>query len=264
MSSVMKAQNKTVGMLLLCGPAILEVRMRREAKEYKNECIAQINQLGQVYGRWEVFSDFIHMLALAISNQVDRTHFDEREKQYFAIIGKYRKEETIAFPKMTAFLIQAISFSSDDPDDILWAMFHEMELHNKWRGQFFTPQYLCDLMAEITTGSESMATEKGYITICEPACGSGAMLLGMAKQVLKQGFSITDNLIAFATDIDIRCVHMAYIQLSLYGIPAVVTHGNSITLEEWSHWYTPAFVRGNWPQRLERDDASETTESEAV
>lgn len=237
--------------------------MRREVKEYKNECIAQINQLGQVYGRWEVFSDFIHMLALAISNQVDRTHFDEREKQYFAIIGKYRKEETIAFPKMIAFLFQAISFSSDDPDDILGAMFHEMELHNKWRGQFFTPQYLCDLMAEITTGSESMATEKGYITICEPACGSGAMLLGMAKQVLKQGFSITDNLVAFATDIDIRCVHMAYIQLSLYGIPAVVTHGNSITLEEWSHWYTPAFVRGKWHQRLERDDACETEESEA-
>lgn len=79
-------------------------------------------------------------------------------------------------------------------------------------------------MAEITTGSESIATEKGYITIFKPACGSGAMLLGMAKQVLKQGFSITDNLVAFATDIDIRCVHMAYIQLSLYGIPAVVTH----------------------------------------
>lgn len=36
--------------------------MRRKIKEYKNECIAQINQLGQVYGQWEVFSDFIHML----------------------------------------------------------------------------------------------------------------------------------------------------------------------------------------------------------
>ena len=32
---------------------------------------------------------------------------------------------------------------------------------------------------------------------------------------------------------------MAYIQLSLYGIPAVVIHGNTLTMETWSHWYTP-------------------------
>ena len=42
-----------------------------------------------------------------------------------------------------------------------------------------------------------------------------------------------------AQDIDIRCVWMAYIQLSLYGIPAVVIHGNTLTMETWSQWYTP-------------------------
>lgn len=42
-----------------------------------------------------------------------------------------------------------------------------------------------------------------------------------------------------AQDIDIRCVWMAYIQLSLYGIPAVVIHGNTLTMETWSRWYTP-------------------------
>lgn len=41
-----------------------------------------------------------------------------------------------------------------------------------------------------------------------------------------------------AQDIDIRRVWMAYIQLSLYGIPAMVIHGNTLTMEEWDRWYT--------------------------
>lgn len=237
--------------------------MRKLSTSYKNECISLINQLGQVHGRWEVFSHFIQLLALTISNQLDLAHFDEREKAYLEIICKYSKEESILFARMTAFLAQAISCEKDNPCDILGPMFHEMALHNKWKGQFFTPQDVCDLMAAVTVGNNNIATGKGYITVCEPTCGSGAMLFGMAKQVLKQEFSISDNMVAFATDVDLRCVHMTYIQLSLYGIPAVVTHGNSLTLEEWSHWYTPAYVLGNWHQRLKPDDASESAESEA-
>ena len=36
---------------------------------------------------------------------------------------------------------------------------------------------------------------------------------------------------------------MAYIQLALYNIPAVIIHGNTLTVEEWSHWFTPALFR---------------------
>ena len=32
---------------------------------------------------------------------------------------------------------------------------------------------------------------------------------------------------------------MTYIQLSLYEIPAMVIHGNTLTMEEWDRWYTP-------------------------
>jgi hypothetical protein len=32
---------------------------------------------------------------------------------------------------------------------------------------------------------------------------------------------------------------MTYIQSLLYGIPAIVIHGNSLTSEEWSRWYSP-------------------------
>ena len=39
---------------------------------------------------------------------------------------------------------------------------------------------------------------------------------------------------------------MTYLQLSLYGIPAVVIHGNTITQEQWSIWYTPIYILDRW------------------
>lgn len=48
----------------------------------------------------------------------------------------------------------------------------------------------------------------------------------------------------FGTDIDERCVAMSYIQCSLLGIPAIITHGNALTLECWSEWETPAYIMG--------------------
>src|SRR5579863_8704513 len=42
-----------------------------------------------------------------------------------------------------------------------------------------------------------------------------------------------------AVDVDPKCVHMTYLQLSLLHVPAIVVHGNSLSLEEFGHWYTP-------------------------
>lgn len=72
-----------------------------------------------------------------------------------------------------------------------------------------------------------------------PACGSGTLILGAIWVMQKQKFDFQHKSFFVAQDIDIRCVWMAYIQLSLYGIPAVVIHGNTMSMEEWDRWYTP-------------------------
>lgn len=43
-------------------------------------------------------------------------------------------------------------------------------------------------------------------------------------------------------DIDLRCVHMTYLQLALAGVPAIVRHQDSLSREIWSVWKTPALV----------------------
>lgn len=55
-----------------------------------------------------------------------------------------------------------------------------------------------------------------------------------------------------AQDIDSRGVHMAYLQLSLLHIPAVVILGNTLLVEERERWHTPAHILGLWQQKLRR------------
>lgn len=57
---------------------------------------------------------------------------------------------------------------------------------------------------------------------------------------------------------------MTYLQLSLLHIPAVVVHGNALSLEEWGHWYTPAHILGGWRARLARETAFDEGEAESL
>ena len=103
----------------------------------------------------------------------------------------------------------------------------------------FTPDDICRLMAEMVIPFDQLSDQREPIVINEPACGSGTMVIGALWALKQKNLDYRKKCFFVARDIDIRCVWMAYIQLSLYGIPAVVIHGNTLTMEEWSRWYTP-------------------------
>lgn len=133
-------------------------------------------------------------------------------------------------------LLKALILMVDQ--DILGDIYHELRLNNEWNGQFFTPNHICRLMAQLAN-VDVPEDKEGPITINEPACGSGTMVIGAVWAMQRKGIDYRRKSFFVAQDIDIRCVWMAYIQLSLYGIPAVVIHGNTLTMETWSQWYTP-------------------------
>ena len=109
---------------------------------------------------------------------------------------------------------------------------------------------MCNMMGAMALHDSISEIEKrGFIGALEPACGSGAMILGFAKAMLDADLNYGSQLVVLATDIDIKCTHMCFVQLSLYGIPAIVTHGNTITCEEYSRWYTPFYVLDGWHRR---------------
>lgn len=219
---------------------------------HRNTVLKIIQKLGQVHSVWDVFSDFVALGALCIANGADKKTdcWEKREKQYLDTISKYTPDEQKLFPEMFAELVLALEYEltwRNAPTDVLGTLFHELELHNKYKGQFFTPQNVCDMMAQITLGDgDKLLNEKGFISLCEPCCGSGAMVLGFAGAMLEKDMNYCKQLVVLATDIDIKCVHMCYLQLSLYDIPAVVVHGNSLTIEEWSRWFTPIYIMDGW------------------
>ena len=216
----------------------------------RNELVKLIKRLSDKYSTWNVFEDFLAMSAYALSNSVDWVHREKREAQYMEVVGKYDSDEITLFPKMLDYLIEEMELNAEYPKDILGPVFHDLELHNKYKGQFFTPQSVCNMMGEISFGeSGQIIAEKDYVTVAEPCAGSGAMILGFAQSMKKRGYNFQRQMVVTATDVDIKCVWMSYIQLALYNIPAVVIHGNSLTVEEHSRWYTPAYILGGWVWR---------------
>jgi len=220
---------------------------------HKAELIKTMRGLAHRHDLWRVFGDFVEMAAVSIANACDRRNRDRdaREERYMQIIKAYTPEELAEFPLMLGHLTMALECGIDD---VLGEVFMELELGNKWHGQFFTPYEICQVMARLNVGEEMARAidQRGFVTAMEPACGGGAMLLALADEMGKAGFNYQQQLHVTAIDLDIKAVHMAYVQFSLLHIPAIVIHGNSLMLEERSHWRTPAHVMGAWDWKLRR------------
>ena len=221
------------------------------------ELVKALRSISYSHTIYEVFQDWLAVSAIAISNAVDWRQQTHREEVYMEIIQKYTKTEQEKLAEAFAELVLALQHeqSMHGPTDILGQVFHELELHSKYKGQFFTPPHVCEMMGMIALNGENLAQKiekNGYITICEPCIGSGGMLLGAAKAMANQKLNYQTQMLVTGIDIDIKCVQMAYLQLSLLSIPAVIIHGNSLTNEEWSRWYTPAYVLGQWSMKEQK------------
>jgi hypothetical protein len=198
-----------------------------------------------------LFGDCMEAMAIAMSNAVDLRQRDMREARYLEIVGRYERDIVAMFPQVMAQLAAGLEH---ERDDLLGALFHDLELHNTARGQFFTPYTVSRMMAEATLGSpehlRGLVEARGFVTAMEPACGAGSMVIALADAMQTAGINYQHHLHVTAVDIDPRAIHMAYAQLSLLHVPAHLIVGNSLSLELREHWYTPAHIFGGWNARL--------------
>ncbi|KAA9104788.1 hypothetical protein [Microbacterium rhizomatis] len=85
-----------------------------------------------------------------------------------------------------------------------------------------------------------------FLTIYEPACGAGAMVIAMTQALARRGIDYRERVHVTADDISLTAVHMSDVQLSLLDVSALVNRRNSLTLEHFDTWATPGHVIGNW------------------
>src|SRR5699024_3764274 len=79
----------------------------------------------------------------------------------------------------------------------------------------------------------------GIYTLNESSVGSGGMVVAFAEELHLQDINYQKKLRVVCNDIDYDVVKMCYIQLSLYGIDAIVTQGDTILNKMNEVWYTP-------------------------
>lgn len=218
--------------------------------DHQKDLAALLRGLSHRHSLWQVWRDFVECSALAISNAVDHQQAKAREAQYLQTIGRYSLEEAQQLSQALAHVVLGLEAGHAD---FLGSLFMQLELGNNWTGQFFTPYEVARLMGQMTLldAREKLQAE-GFITVSDPCVGGGAMVIAAAHALLDMGINYQRCMHVTAQDIDITAVHMAYIQMSLLHIPGMVIHGNSLAVEERSHWLTPAHVMGGWGAKLAR------------
>ncbi|AQT64841.1 hypothetical protein B0W01_13965 [Serratia marcescens] len=215
--------------------------------EAQNQFISLFGQTARYHHRYKVFSDFVQCGAIAIHNRFCPD--DALEKQYISLIKGYEREDVERLAHLLALVRVALAAK---PCDFLGMAFMSLELGDKHRGQFFTPWSVASMMAKLQfTGLEQRLLTQPFVTISEPACGAGAMMIAAAAEIQALGYMPSRHMWVSCVDIDVVAMSMAYIQLSSLGIPGEVVLGNALADERRLVMYTPMHSLEQWPLRLQ-------------
>ena len=197
----------------------------------KKEIAAEINRLSGAHSPYEVFSDWIRCCSLSICNTVHLIHdnvWKQREHDYIETIGRYPDGTEYKFAGMFCMLGDLLT---EEMTDALGEIYMEAGMGSKSTGQFFTPFHLSEMAANMVIQDSIqsfMAKKTKLITLSEPSCGGGGMIIAAAKALKNAGINYQQYLDVVAQDIDWKGVYMTYLQCSLLGIRATVVQGDTL------------------------------------
>ena len=98
-------------------------------------------------------------------------------------------------------------------------------------GQFFTPDSLCRLMADITDPvNEENDTKNGFIRVNDPACGSARTLLAHFMKKTHDNRALSGLYYYEAADIDLPTCKMAACNMMIHGMQGKVVCQDQLSL----------------------------------
>lgn len=207
-----------------------------DKKDYIKKFISKLSNLDRSRSVSTVFNDFLTLSCCSLAQTIYRSN--SLEQKYLNIIKTYTKEQAEEFSKLLAFLVLGLE---QEPQDFLGQVFMSLNLGSQANGQYFTPYSVSKFMAEINFTEIENLQNNQLITLSEPCCGSGALIIAFAQTLREHNINYQQNLFVEAIDISETCFKMTYIQLSLLGIPAKVVQGGSLSLKFQQVLYTPFY-----------------------
>jgi hypothetical protein len=182
-----------------------------------------MGSLTRQHGAHSTFSDFLTLCVCAFS-------LGKMETQYMETIGKYEKPDAYLFSEaLAALVIEMTGPEGNGFVDVLGEYFEKNLSHGR-NGQFFTPQPICDMMARM----QNPLTAGGRIA--DPACGSGRMLMSMAKVNRLASF--------YGADVDANCAKMTVINLCLNSMFGQVAWMDSLSNRFYAGWEIYPTIKG--------------------
>jgi hypothetical protein len=194
--------------------------------------------------------DVLTVLCRITADRIDpalagRTECQESAKRMTSEYSPAEKEMVEALIRLLPRVLQ------ENPRDYLGECVMCLELGISSMGQYFTPGTLASLKFELQ--KQDYATEirkHGFIIVQEPAVGSGGLIIRMANGLADAGFNPSAVLFVSCADNDAFAADMAYIQLSLLGIAAEVSAGDTLRMEFRRTRYTLAYWLNNFNERI--------------
>lgn len=191
--------------------------------EYKKEIIKILNSFNDGWTPYDMFCDWIKLLALSLSNSTElmaNRLWKKREEEYLNTIKRYDAVKE-RFVEMSGLLTLALE---EEITDVLGSIYMEAGLGNKYTGQFFTPFHISYMTAQTLIPKEINET----IKLNEPSTGGGGMILAAARTLLERGYNPQKYLDIVAQDLDWKGVYMTYVQISLLGLKGIVAQGDTL------------------------------------
>lgn len=213
------------------------------------EFMKQLPKVEPSYDTHTIFGDVCRMSAIALQSAISM-HKDEKdalEAEYQTYAARYGKDGTERISHLFALVVEALEARRSD---FLGRIYEALNATKKGFGQFLTPDSVAKLMARCTMPGEGEIEQGRIITMSDPACGAGALLIEAAEAFINNGGRQGD-LLLYASDIDLVATDIAYVEFSLLGYPAVVSRMDSLTNEVYNGpWYTIGYFAHAMPMRL--------------
>jgi hypothetical protein len=217
----------------------------------------------QGYSRYNVFRDWIDLILYALQREDD---------PYLDILDDYDENRDYdrgnrsADHFSTAFgnLMELMEKTNQE---LLGVCYEEFGMQNDNFGQHFTPNSVSEMMAKIQT-TTTVEDPDPPITIADPACGSGRLLVFAARHQ-------DERTICFGQDKDLLCCEMTALNLCFFNIDGVVVCGDSLTVEKRRAWRTRSTGLGGevaevdpesvaWPEEAFKESSENAAESEEM
>lgn len=186
-----------------------------EKKHTKKDLEAAIEKM-HIGGSVQFVECFHNFLDLALSYFCN--NMNERQMAL-----RKRVEENEDFRKAYQEALEAYGDCAEDYRDPMGDMFMEKISHGQ-HGQFFTPESICTLSAEILGVGDA---EDGQ-TINDPTSGSGRMLL-KALQIAREVHGKEPKL--YANDLSMTCAKMCLLNFLVNSVDGEVTCGDALRLD---------------------------------